>query len=201
MAHPGSARGPKIFVLNRHYGIGIGSKLIPPLPGCGERVSQRRETGVRHGSERRPRYADIAPGEFHGRLQAGDTVYLAQETAEGDELLLERARFLVATLSRQLEQPHAWPRHHAGERENAARDAHAQRRVERGARTGKDRKRRRCFGRPIRNLRDSPPDSFIPTMLGCVASRETAAGNRFTPVTAVKLYRRTGTGEASATAL
>jgi len=33
----------------------------------------------------------------------------------------------------------------------------------------------------------SPPDSFMPTMFGCVARRATAAGCRLTPVTAVKL--------------
>jgi hypothetical protein len=41
----------------------------------------------------------------------------------------------------------------------------------------------------------------MPMMFGCDARVETAAGERFTPVTAVKLYRTTGTGDASATAV
>ena len=41
----------------------------------------------------------------------------------------------------------------------------------------------------------------MPAMFGCAASAATASTGIVTPVTAVKLYSSTGTGDASATAV
>ena len=43
--------------------------------------------------------------------------------------------------------------------------------------------------------------SLMPMMFGCSASRATAGGSRLTPVNGAALYRMTGTGDASATAV
>ena len=46
----------------------------------------------------------------------------------------------------------------------------------------------------------SGPDSLMPMMFGCAASRAKASTGSVTPVKTVTLYSSTGTGDASATA-